>query len=241
MKAIILAAGVGRRLGVDHPKCLLDFDGRSLLQRHLDILVDHGIDDITIGVGHLADQVENAISESGHAEKVQTVFNPDFAKGSVLSLWTMRSSIAGEDVILMDADVLYDERMISRLIETQQDSAFLLDRGFEEGDEPVKLCVRDGVVVEFRKQLASDLEFDFYGESVGFFRFGPAITERLAQRVEFYRNENLLEEHYEEAIRDLMLETPNAIGYEDVTGIPWVEIDFPEDIVRAKNDILPKI
>lgn len=241
MKAIILAAGVGRRLGVDHPKCLLDFDGRSLLQRHLDILVDHGIDDITIGVGHLANQVENAISESGHAEKVETVFNPDFAKGSVLSLWTMRSSIAGEDVILMDADVLYDERMISRLIETQQDSAFLLDRGFEEGDEPVKLCVRDGVVVEFRKQLASDLEFDFYGESVGFFRFGPAITERLAQRVEFYRNENLLEEHYEEAIRDLMLETPNAIGYEDVTGIPWVEIDFPEDIVRAKNDILPKI
>lgn len=241
MKAIILAAGVGRRLGVDHPKCLLDFEGRSLLQRHLDILVDHGIDDITIGVGHLADQVENAISESGHAEKVQTVFNPDFAKGSVLSLWTMRSSIAGEDVILMDADVLYDERMISRLIETQQDSAFLLDRGFEEGDEPVKLCVRDGVVVEFRKQLASDLEFDFYGESVGFFRFGPAITERLALRVEFYRNENLLEEHYEEAIRDLMLETPNAIGYEDVTGIPWVEIDFPEDIVRAKNDILPKI
>lgn len=241
MKAIILAAGVGRRLGVDHPKCLLDFDGRSLLQRHLDILVDHGIDDITIGVGHLANQVENAISESGHAEKVETVFNPDFAKGSVLSLWTMRSSIAGEDVILMDADVLYDERMISRLIETQQDSAFLLDRGFEEGDEPVKLCVRDGVVVEFRKQLASDLEFDFYGESVGFFRFGPAITERLALRVEFYRNENLLEEHYEEAIRDLMLETPNAIGYEDVTGIPWVEIDFPEDIVRAKNDILPKI
>lgn len=242
MKAIILAAGVGRRLGVDHPKCLLDFNGRSLLQRHLDILRGQGVDQIVIGVGHLADQVIHAIKQSGHADFVRTVHNKDYEKGSIISLWTLRNELAcGSDVVLMDADVLYDVKMIKRLFETGHENCFLLDRGFEAGDEPVKLCVRNGLLVEFRKQLAADLDYDFYGESVGFFRFGPAITRRLATRTEDYLARGLYEEHYEEAIRDLMLETPHAFGFEDVTGIPWVEIDFPEDITRARQHILPVI
>lgn len=242
MKAIILAAGVGRRLGVDHPKCLLEFNGRSLLQRHLDILRRQDVDQIIVGVGHLADQVISAIKDSGHADFVRTVHNQDYEKGSVISLWTLREELAcGGDVLLMDADVLYDEKMIKRLLETDHNNCFLLDRDLEEGDEPVKLCVRDGLLVEFRKQLAADLDYDFYGESVGFFRFGPAISRRLAVRTEDYLARGLVEEHYEEAIRDLMLATPQDFDFEDVTGIPWVEIDFPEDITRAKQQILPVI
>ena len=53
--------------------------------------------------------------------------------------------------------------------------------------------------------------------------------------------EGRYEEPYEEAIRDLLLETPDAFGYEDITGLPWIEIDFPEDIQRAQNEILPQL
>ena len=242
MKAIILAAGVGRRLGVDHPKCLLEFNGRSLMQRHLDLLKQLGIEDVVVGVGHLADQVIDAIADYGHADFTRTLYNPRFEQGSMISLWTLREELAyGGDVLLMDADVLYDQKMLQRLIETDHENCFLLDRGFEDGDEPVKLCVRDGLLVEFRKQLAPDLDYEFSGESVGFFRFGSAITKRLAERTEDYLARGLFEEHYEEAIRDLMLETPEDFAFEDVTGIPWVEIDFPEDIERAKQEILPKL
>ncbi len=95
--------------------------------------------------------------------------------------------------------------------------------------------------MEFRKQVALGLTYDFAGESVGFFRFGSAVAHRLASRTEQYVADGLDDEPYEEVIRDLLLETPETFGYEDITGLPWIEIDFPQDIQRAKTDILPQI
>lgn len=243
MKAIILAAGVGRRLGKDgqvQPKCLLKFNGKSLLERHLDYLCHYQIDEVVIAVGYQAQMIQDEIKAVGAQNWVSTVYNPDYTKGSILSLWTLREHLTtGDDLLLMDADVLYDPRIIERLVKTNIPNCFLLDRDFEPGDEPVKLCVQNGQLVEFRKQVAADLTYDFAGESVGFFRFESAIARRLATRTEYYVAAGRHEEPYEEAIRDLLLETRSAFGYEDITGLPWIEIDFPEDMKRAENEILP--
>ncbi|NJM70755.1 MAG: phosphocholine cytidylyltransferase family protein [Scytonema sp. RU_4_4] len=253
MKAMILAAGVGRRLGKDgqvQPKSLLRFNGKSLLERHLDYLRDCQIDEVVIAVGYQAEMIEDEIKALGAENWVRTVYNPNYTKGSLVSLWTLREYLtAGDDLLLMDADVLCDRRILERLVKTDIRNCFLLDRDFEPGEEPVKLCVQDGYLVEFRKQVAANLAYDFAGESVGFFRFESALAQsaapfgsiarRLASRIEYYVTAGLHEEPYEEAIRDLLLETPEAFGYEDITGLPWIEIDFPEDIKRAQNEILP--
>lgn len=245
MKAIILAAGVGRRLGEQgqvQPKCLLRFNGKSLLQRHLEYLRDYQITEVVIAVGFQAQMIEEEIKALGAENKVKTVYNLNYTKGSVISLWTLREHLAaGDDLLLMDADVLCDRRIIERLMKTNIPNCFLLDRDFEPGEEPVKLCVQDTTLVEFRKQIPADLSYDFAGESVGFFRFDSALARRLASRTEYYVAAGLHEEPYEEAIRDLLLETPSAFGYEDITGLPWIEIDFPEDIKRAQNEILPQL
>lgn len=245
LKAIMLAAGVGRRLGKDgqnQPKCLLRFNGKSLLERHLDYLRSCQIDEVAIAVGYQAQMIQNEIEAVKAENWVTTVYNPDYTKGSVISLWTLREHLsAGDEILLMDADVLYDRRIIERLVKTDIPNCFLLDRDFEPGEEPVKLCVRDGYLVEFRKQVALDLVYDFSGESVGFFRFESAIARRLATRTEQYVADGLDEKSLEEAIRDLLLETPEAFGYEDITGLPWIEIDFPEDIKRAQNEILAQL
>ncbi len=241
----MLAAGVGRRLGKDgqnKPKCLLKFNGKSLLERHLDYLRSCQIDEVAIAVGYQAEMIQNEIKAVEADNWVTTVYNPDYTKGSIISLWTLREHLAaGDEILLMDADVLYDRRIIERLVKTDIPNCFLLDRDFEPGEEPVKLCVRDGYLVEFRKQVALDLTYDFSGESVGFFRFESAIARRIATRTEQYVADGLDEKPLEEAIRDLLLETPEAFGYEDITGLPWIEIDFPEDIKRAQNEILPQL
>ncbi len=241
----MLAAGVGRRLGKDgqnKPKCLLKFNGKSLLERHLDYLRSCQIDEVAIAVGYQAEMIQNEIKAVEADNWVTTVYNPDYTKGSIISLWTLRQHLAaGDEILLMDADVLYDRRIIERLVKTDIPNCFLLDRDFEPGEEPVKLCVRDGYLVEFRKQVALDLTYDFSGESVGFFRFESAIARRIATRTEQYVADGLDEKPLEEAIRDLLLETPEAFGYEDITGLPWIEIDFPEDIKRAQNEILPQL
>ncbi|MEN8131356.1 MAG: phosphocholine cytidylyltransferase family protein [Pseudomonadota bacterium] len=245
MIAIILAAGVGRRLGETDqrpPKSLLRFGGKSLLQRHLEDLQRHGIEQIYITVGHQAQAIEEEIGSLDLQSRVTTVYNPHYIKGSVISLWSMRDQLTGgEDIVLMDADVLYDHRIIEKLTSTETPNCFLLDRDFEPGDEPVKLCIRDGIPIEFRKQISTGLFYDSCGESVGFFRFSSQTATRLFQSCEHYVSQRLDDTPYEEAIRDLLLETPTEFGFLDITGLPWIEIDFLEDIERAERIILPQL
>lgn len=242
MRAIILAAGVGHRLGArgDHPKSLLPIGGQTLLDRHLAILAKHAIAHVSIGVGYCAEQLRAAAHSPGL--NIECITNHDFRRGSVVSLWTMRDVLtAGDEVILMDADVLYTPRIMARLIESRHRNCFLLDRDFIPGDEPVKLCVRDGQLVEFRKRPDPSIPFDYCGESVGFFKFSPACAASLAQRCDDYVSAGRLDEPYEEAIRDLVLARSHFFNFEDVSGMPWIEIDFPEDIDRAEFEINPKI
>ncbi|ADE14459.1 conserved hypothetical protein [Nitrosococcus halophilus Nc 4] len=244
MRALILAAGRGKRLADshDHPKCLLEFEGQSLLERHLLILTQLGVQDIAIAVGYKAEQVEQALDTLIFLPRPQTVCNADFNQGSIVSLWTLRDQLrAGGEIFLMDADVLYDYRLGQRLLQSPHRNCFLLDRHLEPGEEPVKLCLRNGVLVEFRKQVPTGLRYDIIGESVGFFRFSEEVAHRLADRCQDYMDQSRHEAPHEEAIRDLLLETPERFGVEDITGLPWIEIDFPEDIHQAQNIILPQL
>ncbi len=238
MDAIMLAAGIGKRLGLvqQSPKCLIRIGKKSLLQRHIENLQRLGVEHMVLCTGFRAEEIKTEVHRLGADAFCKTVFNPDFEKGSVVSLWQVRAHLkTGADVLLMDADVLYDYRVIERLYNGSQSNLFLLDRDFEAGDEPVKLCIAGSHIVEFRKLINADLSYDFAGESVGFFRFDSALAKRLAERTEHYVDQGLVEQPYEEAIRDLLLETPQAFDYSDITGLAWIEIDFPEDVKSAEQ------
>jgi choline kinase len=238
VQAVILAAGVGKRLTAhepDHlrrPKAMLDFGGASLLARHLAILRRHGVTQITIVVGFAAEHIRAALDTG--LGPVTVIENPDFREGSVVSLWAARSVLrSGNPVVLMDADVLYDDRMMDRLLGSAHPDCLLLDREIEPGDEPVKLCIRNGEIVDFRKKPTE--MFDWYGESVGFFRFRPQTAAELAERVEDYVANGRRAMEYEEPIRDMMMQSPpGRFGFEDISGLPWTEIDFPEDVTKAQ-------
>jgi choline kinase len=170
------------------------------------------------------------------------VLNPRFDLGSVLTVHTVADALTrGGDVLLMDADVLYDERILSALVAGETVNRLLIDRDFEAGDEPVKLCLKDSVPVELRKQLAVNLEYDTIGESVGFFRFREEAAQRFAQIVAGYIDSGRANMPHEEAVRDLLLERSQVFDTADVTGAPWIEIDFPNDVARASTEILPQL
>ena len=144
--------------------------------------------------------------------------------------------------MLMDADVLYDERFLAALVAGSRPvNRLLIDRDFEAGDEPVKLCVQGGVPIELRKQLAVDLKFDTIGESVGFFRFDQPGAERVAALVAGYIDTGRGHMPHEEAVRDFLRERSQVLEVADVTGFPWIEIDFPIDVVRATQEVLPQL
>ncbi len=211
----------------------------SAIYSHLSI---YRIKDIIVVSGYQSEIIEDEISHSVANEITRTVINPDYEKGSLISLLTGIEALhTDKDFILMDADVLYEQKIIGRLINTKINNCFLLDRNFIHGDEPVKLCVQDGQLVDFRKQIDKDLQFNVQGESVGFFRFSGKTAKKLVAQTRSYIAEGQEDAPYEEIIRDLLLENPENFGFEDITGMKWIEIDFPEDIKRAQLEILPYI
>ncbi|WP_347554047.1 NTP transferase domain-containing protein [Robbsia sp. KACC 23696] len=292
MRAIILAAGIGQRLGLagigsdkpatavagtlpdqsgtahsapvdttPPPKCLLRFapvssDGgtpapsMTLLERHLHLLHAVGITDITVVVGHEHQQIAAEIERLDWQPRPALVLNPQYTLGSVVSLAAAADQMidAPYDVLVMDADVLYDGRMLDALVGDDARQAgesprhadrLLIDRGFEPGDEPVKLCLREGRPVELRKKVAEGLVYDTVGESVGFFRFSPTRAAQLAALCRAYVADGRGSAPHEEAVRDLLLEHGEHFTAADATGLPWLEIDFPVDVARARDIILP--
>ena len=239
MRAVILAAGVGRRLGHDKPKILLQFGGRTLLERHLAILAALGVGDVVIGVGHEALAIERALEALGQTD-VSTIYNPDYEQGSILTLWCVREALtSGGPVLLMDGDVLYDRRVPAPLIETRHADCLLVDRAYEPGDEPVKVGVVDGAPADFGKTIDPALEP--YGESVGFFRLSEGTANALVQTAGRMIEQGGRERPMEDAVAAVIRAGDPPFGFEDVTGQPWIEIDFPEDVERAETEILPKL
>jgi len=263
-RALILAAGVGCRLddttpeGLRRPKALLEFGGKSLLARHVEILRAAGITSITVITGFAGAFIRSALAELRDGPRVSVVVNPDFREGSVVSLHAGREVMrSGDPMILMDADVLYDKRLMARLLDSPLPNCLLLDRAIEPGDEPVKLCVRDGRIVDFSKRPS--MPYEWHGESVGFFRFSAATAVELADRAEDYVVTGRRAKEYEEPIRDMIIASnaydtakpgdtansgdagnpdnagaPDRFGFEDISGLPWTEIDFPEDVLKAR-------
>ena len=246
MHAIILAAGRGNRLAEfnpdGRPKCLLEFGGRSLLARQLDILFQQGVMKATLVVGYEADLIIDHVGTLVSRPEVAFVYNPAYLKGSVLSLLAAKDIMTrGETVLVLDADVLFHPQIMQKLIESPHQNCYLLDQDFAAGDEPVKIALHENQMVEFRKALPVGLKFETLGESVGFFKFSGEIAAEISNTCSGYNTDGLQDAPHEEALRDVLLADPSVFAYEDVSGLPWLEVDFPEDVERAIKQVLPAI
>jgi choline kinase len=173
-----------------------------------------------------------------HQIPIQELFNADFCEGSVLSLNVSLPVIelSTETILLMDGDVFYDRTFLDRLLRSPHRTALLIDAGYSTADDdPVLVPIRDGKPFEFLKCWKG--KADLVGESVGFFKVHPADIPRLVQETRSRTAGTGRLESYDEAIRTLV--KAGCFGYEDVTGQPWTEIDFPQDVDYARKVVFP--
>ena len=240
MNAVILVAGVARRMApltdTTH-KALLPVGGRPVLTRMLEALDAAGVRQATLVVGHCADQVRKVAGERVGRLAVRYIHNPEYTRGSVISLYTARQCLR-EPALVMDADVLFPREFLRRLLAAPAPSALLLDRGFADTGEEVKLYTRGDRVIALGKKVVPEA-WDAVGEGVGFFKCGaeaaPELLRGLAKVIE--ESHGLGE--WEDAIH--LLAPQRHVGWVDVTGMPWTEIDFVEDLRRAETDVLPRV
>lgn len=240
MNAVILIAGVARRLApltdTTH-KALLPVGGRPILARMLEALDASGVRQSTLVVGHCADQVRAQAGERVGRMAIRYIHNPDYTRGSVISLYAARQCLR-EPALVMDADVVFPREFLARLLALPAPSALLVDRGFSDTGEEVKVYIRGDRVIALGKKVVPEA-WDAVGEGIGFFKCGveaaPELVRCLGKVIE---DSNGLGE-WEDAIHRLV--PHRHVGWADVTGLPWTEIDFVEDLRRAENDVLPRV
>jgi choline kinase len=237
MKGIILAAGRGARLNGgsnnDMPKCLVALGGETLLSRNIRLLRQAGIDDIVVVVGCAADTVRRT------CQGVSFVENARFAQtNSLYSLWLARPMLAGGFVV-MNCDVLVHPQLMTDLLTARHEDALLLayrDEDTAYGDEEMKVRVRGGRVVDISKTM-DPAEAD--GENLGVAKFGVEGARVLVEEMDALIAGGDHKAWVPRAFKAFADRRPlHAIG---TRGLPWTEIDFPEDYRRAVEVVLPQI
>ena len=241
MTAIILAAGVARRLAplTDHTqKSLLPVGGRAILARMLDALHAVGVRRVVIVVGHCADQVRTLTATAPAGMTIECIDNPAYQKGSSMSLYCAREVITREPTLIMDADVVFPREFLRRLVDSPAPQAFLIDEGFADTGEEVKIYVRDERVIALGKKIVPTA-WDRVGEGIGFFKCGPAAGRELIGLLEQVIDDSQGICEYEDALH--LLVSRQRVAAVGVTGLPWTEVDFAEDLHRAQSEIFPAI
>jgi choline kinase len=236
MRAIILAAGKGKRLDEirgNDPKCLIEIGGVSLIERQIQTLRTLGIDDIAMVVGFGSEHVRERCGPD-----LTYVENPRHEEtNSLYSLWLAREYL-NDGFVVLNADVFFHSQMLADLISSKHENALLVSYEPEAplGDEEMKVKVRKGLVVDMSKQM-DPAEAD--GENVGIVKFGPAGAALLIEQMETLVSAGSLKEWAPRAFREFA--TAGQLHAISTRGYPWIEIDFPEDYRRATDKILPEI
>ena len=247
MNAILLAAGVGVRLAPytdDHPKCLVEIAGQSLLERHLDILCEL-VDGVTLVVGYRDGQIRDAVgtwkARTRHPIPVEFVYNEDYERGSILSLHAARAVLLREDTVVMDADVLYGPALMERLLQSSHANCFLLDDSASESGEEMMVCVREGRAVHIARSHDPSTQsgWDLTGEGVGFFKLDRGDAAAVVAILDEMIAGGACDGEYEEGLARFM--ATHRCGFESVSDLPWTEIDFKEDIQHANRVVMEKL
>jgi len=238
--AVILVAGRAQRLAplTDRThKALLPVGGRPILAWMLEALHAAGVQRAMLVVGHCADQVAAEADRAPAGMAVELVHNPDYAKGSAVSLYAARAALRGP-ALVMDADVVFPREFLFRLLDSPEPNAFLIDEEFEDTGEEVKIYVQDGRVIALGKKVVPPA-WDLVGEGIGFLKCGPEAGGRLVALLEQVIAESHGHSEYEDALHLLVAQA--RVAALRVGGLPWTEVDFAVDLDRARTEVFPRI
>ncbi|MCU0566419.1 MAG: phosphocholine cytidylyltransferase family protein [Oculatellaceae cyanobacterium Prado106] len=234
MQAIILAAGCGSRLASalkGKPKCLAQVEaGVNLIEYQLAILKKFGITDVCLVLGYRAHEVYRLVGDRTHC-----LINRRYAEtNSLYSLWLARNWVQ-EDCLIMNSDILAHPGLYKRLLNAPG-NALVYDSWSGKEDEHMKVSLQNETLQAISKSLPLA---DSQGESVGLLKFTHSGMTALFEEAEAALASGGENQWAPAAIARLAQRHP--IHGIDIAGFPWIEIDFPEDLQQARNQVWKQI
>ena len=233
MKAIILSAGHGRRLlpmTANIPKCLLDIQGRTVVEWQIDHLIENSINDITVVVGYGASQVAALLNERYDPKQVRTLYNPFFdVADNLATAWMAREELTGE-FVLLNGDTLFEPAVLKRLLDSPVRPITLArDHKSRYDSDDMKICLDGNRLVSIGKDLESD-RVD--GESIGMLLFREQGSRLFRDAIEQAMLTPAALQQWYLSVIDL-LASEGHVWSQSVRGLQWGELDYPVDLDKA--------
>jgi choline kinase len=232
--AIILSAGQGSRLGRlvdDMPKCLVDFGGRTLLDRQLDTLEANGVGEAVVVTGFHDDLVNQAIAARSGGPAVRTIYNPFYKVADNLgSLFMAREELSG-DCLVWNGDTLVSNKLMRRVLDSdRQGICVTIDRKPAYDEDDMKVVVDgDGRLRAIGKRISEGVN----GESIGLLAFRGGGAGQFREAIErAIRTPEGTTIWYLRVIHHLAQQAD--IWTLDISGEEWGEVDFPADVETAR-------
>ena len=236
MKAIILSAGQGSRLGhlVDgRPKCLIDFNGRTLLDRQLDTLEANGVHEAVVVTGFHDELVNEAIARRTGGPNVRTVFNPFYkVADNTGSLFMAREELGG-DCLVWNGDTLVSKALMAKVVTNDRSGICVtIDRKAEGYDEDDMKVVEEGGRL---KAIGKRLDLGTVNaESIGLLAFRAGGAEQFRDAIEAaMRTPEGTTIWYLRVINHIA--QSNDVWTLGIEGEEWDEVDFPPDVENARE------
>lgn len=233
MQAIIMAAGKGSRIGnrtKDKPKAFIEINGKKLIEYNVILLKKLGIEDIIIVTGYQEECFRELFAKD---EAVHLVYNPFYELMNVIGSFYMGMGELREDFLYLHADTLCEPSVFEDLLKDNADISLPYDPKPCDG-EAMKIRSDNGIIVEVNKTM--DVA-NADGEFIGIARFSAKVLDSLKKETVQVLKEKKFDGYFEEALQKLINENAWKINPISVENRFWIEIDFEEDLERAKRTI----
>jgi choline kinase len=239
MKAVILAAGIASRLRPltdNTPKCLLQVGDKKILELTIDNIIANNIDDIIIVTGYLEQQIKSFVTEKYPQLNVTYIYNEVYdSTNNIYSLWLAKDSLTGDEMLLMDSDIIFDKDIIAKLLASGYDNCLALKRHNVQDEEIKVKAGKNGRVLEIGKEVKLS---EAIGESIGIEKFGAGTLQKLFAILD--RKiiiDKMVNQFYEAAFEELV-EKGSDIFTVDTTDFICMEIDTAADLEAAGKLLL---
>ena len=241
MQAIILAAGMGKRLKEltsNATKCMVEVNGEMMIHKTLMHLEKLNLNKIVLVVGYEGQQLMDYVNSLGLKTPVEYVVNDVYDKtNNIYSLYLAKEYLLQDDTLLLESDLVYEEAVIRKLVDTPYPSLVLVDK-FESWMDGTCITVdEDDNITSF----VSKREFDFtktdeYYKTVNLYKFSKNFSEKYyVPFLEAYCNAMGLNEYYEQVLKVITFLGDLEIKAVKLNGEKWYEIDDVQDLDIAES------
>lgn len=242
MQAIILAAGMGRRLGeltASNTKCMVEVNGVRLIDRMLAQLIAHDIRKIVIVIGYEGEKLKKHIQSTPHpVSEITFVENTVYNKtNNIFSLWLAKDYLVGDDTILLESDLIFEDSVLEAAIKSPYPNCALISK-YQTWMDGTMVRIDDNFnIINFiPKKAFKYSDIDFYYKTVNIYKFSREFSEKqYLPFLDAYLNVLGENEYYEQVLRVITLIDGGDLKGLPVSGKKWYEIDDIQDLRIAET------